>query len=472
MIFTVIQCTLGLVFMLYQRAAISRMFDERLAQHAALIRADVAASLAGLTDMQLRAIMRRRMGATLHEEIFVKVLDERGAIVAASHEARLGPPAGPIVETARTRTTRVIRFSLVDQPADRDVRRIDVRALLLPIESHAGAPYVLLCAIDDAEAHRMLGVSMQVLLVAMPIGLLSAVVSGWFIAGIAVAPLHELSRVARRLSPESIGRSLSQSTYATEVAELQRELENARRRIEHGFLAQERFMSNVSHELKTPIAVILTELQTLRLQDADPQTRDFLRSVEQEMRKLGRLVDSFLLLTRVREGKSRARLERVQVNDLVLDAVGRSGSMATQHAVRLEPSLPSDDDHLDLAVVGEPELLRTMLDNLVRNAIRFSPSEGTVRIEPLVDGATVVIRVRDQGPGIPPELVDRVFDRFAQAKSEERRGRGHGLGLEIAQGIAEMHAGIIRVRNLPEGGCEFSVSLPTAENAVRPDSEA
>lgn len=477
-IFMVIQFTLGLVFMLYQQAAIGRMFDDRLRQHANLVRSDVAASLGDMSDMHLRAIMRRRMGPSLHEEVFVKVFAADGTLLAASHDARLGLPLDAVRQAARASGAHVVRFPL-RRDADAGSRvSTDARALLLPIEAHDGAPHVLLCAVDGSEADRMLGVSLRVLLVALPIGLVSALVSGWFIAGIAVAPLYELGRMARRLSPESIGRTLGESTNSTEVADLQRELENARRRIEQGFMAQERFMSNVSHELKTPIAVLLTELQTLKINDADPEVRDFVRSVEQEMRKLGRLVDSFLLLTKVREGKSRTRLERVQINDLVLDAVGRSASMATQHRVRIEPSLLCDEDQVDLAVVGEDALLCTMLDNLVRNAVRFSPAEGTVFIEPRPTADApgespnadrwIQISVRDQGPGIPPELVDRVFDRFAQAKSEERRGRGHGLGLEIAQGIAELHGGKISVRNLPGGGCEFTVSLPLAAEGVDP----
>lgn len=464
LIFAVIQLTLGLVFMLYQRASINRLFDDRLRLHSNLVRADVAASLADMNDMQLRAIMRRRMGPTLHEDITLGVYNAQGDLLANSGSSPVVPPPGAVRRTLDDSRPRVVRFPLRLHDGDGARDEIMVRAKLIPIESHEGVPHVLLCAIDDSHASAMLGLSFQVLAVTLPIGLLSALVSGWFVAGIATAPLHELGRIARRLSPESIGRRVGLESNSPEVAALQAELENARQRIEKGFLAQARVMSNVSHELKTPIAVILTELQTLKPEGVPPEVGAFLRSVEEELKRLGRLIDSFLLLTRVREGKSSTRLERITVNDLVLDSASQCASMARQHNVTIDPCLLDQDDTLDAAVLGEPELLRTMLNNLVRNAIRFSPERGVVHIEPRVDNGSATITVRDHGTGIPCELIDHIFDRFAQAKSEVRRGRGHGLGLEIAQGIAELHGGLITVRNLDEGGCAFTIALPREGN--------
>jgi signal transduction histidine kinase len=115
---------------------------------------------------------------------------------------------------------------------------------------------------------------------------------------------------------------------------------------------------------------------------------------------------------------------------------------------------------MDTAVAGEPELLRTMLDNLVRNAIRFSPTDERVEVEASVVGDRVKIRVRDYGPGIPAAQLATIFDRFAQAPEEQRKGRGHGLGLAIALGIAELHGGSISAENCEDRGCTFVVELP------------
>lgn len=132
--------------------------------------------------------------------------------------------------------------------------------------------------------------------------------------------------------------------------------------------------------------------------------------------------------------------------------------------------LPDGED-LDVAVLGNCDLLRTVIDNLVRNAIRFTPKDGVVMVSAAVRDDRLTINVRDVGPGIPAELLPRIFDRFSQSKDELRRGRGHGLGLEIAMGITELHGGTIVARNVETGGCEFEVVLPVAQGkAGSPDT--
>jgi two-component system, OmpR family, sensor kinase len=137
--------------------------------------------------------------------------------------------------------------------------------------------------------------------------------------------------------------------------------------------------------------------------------------------------------------------------------------------VRLHAILAEETDR-DLLMIGDPELLRTLVDNLLRNAIRFSPQGSRIDVVVRTDGPdNICICVQDKGPGIPQPLIDRIFDRFAQGRGEEKLGRGSGLGLEIAQGIAELHGGRISASNLDEGGCEFCATLPLATSAA-PDT--
>jgi signal transduction histidine kinase len=138
--------------------------------------------------------------------------------------------------------------------------------------------------------------------------------------------------------------------------------------------------------------------------------------------------------------------------------------MADQYQIVLAPHLCEDGEAPQ--VRGDPALMRTMIDNLVRNAVRFSPKGQTILVTASAEGREAVVRVRDYGSGIPEQIIGRIFDRFVQAPDEQRRGRGHGLGLEISQGIAELHGGRIGARNCPppEGGCEFEVRLPKADN--------
>jgi two-component system OmpR family sensor kinase len=257
-------------------------------------------------------------------------------------------------------------------------------------------------------------------------------------------------------------------TTDDEIARLQEELNSALERLEAGFRAQDEFISNVSHELRTPIAVLLTESQVIKLSTQDQaRWRAFADQVEEQMQHLGGIVESFLTLTRAGLDQQRLR-ELVRINDVVLDSVQSCRAYAARHGVPLVPRLVESEDG-EAQVHGDPELLRTMLDNLVRNAVAHSPEGGAVEIEAVAEDGHLVLRVRDHGPGIPPEYLERVFERFVQVPAGKRAARegrerraGTGLGLAIASNVAQLHMGTIRAANNPDGGCTFTVALPLA----------
>ncbi|MFI4898144.1 MAG: sensor histidine kinase, partial [Phycisphaerales bacterium JB059] len=334
-----------------------------------------------------------------------------------------------------------------------------------------GSRYVLVIAVTSAYTHDQIALLERILMLAGLIGPIAAAIAGWFIAGIAVAPFQRLRGIARQLGPESINEALPvEGEGDPELDRLTQEIEDARQRIHHAFQAQERFLSNVSHEIKTPISVLLVDAQTLQTGGWPQEAKDFVASVEEEMSRLGRLVEGFLTLTRVRDGKGRSRELELPANDLVMESFEHCLPMAQQYGIRLHPELLDADGEIDTNLMGEPALLQSMLDNLVRNAIRFSPEKGTVEIALERVGDVVNLSVRDRGKGIPEGRLDQIFDRFAQAPEERRRGRGHGLGLEIAQGIAELHGGSIRAENRAGGGAAFIVSLPVSGPPTESDA--
>lgn len=486
-----IKLSIGIVFFLYQSRAINDFFNEHLQKRTDGMMTTVIAGTPGMDGDALKAMAIAQSQYAMFSGFILTIYDDQGNVIATTREHGMRTPVDRS-DLGLIAKTRAVWFERV--PADQ-VREFDpdaewARVISRGFRGRDGENYVLAAATADSYAEHMVGLLKRALLVVLPTGVLITGVSGWFIAGLAVRPLEEVRRTAARFSPESIDQKLHVHSSSPELSRLEEELNRARERMALAFAAQERFMSNVSHELKTPIAVLMTEAQTIDLRHADPSVRDFARGVCEEMRRLGSMVDSFLLLTRVREGRALSQNRLCPANDLIMDSVGHCLSMAIQHGVRLDPMLC--DDEPAPCVRGDPSLLRTMLDNLIRNAIRFSPREGMIHVSARVEDGEVVLRVRDHGAGIPVHVIDRIFDRFVQAPEEHRRGRGHGLGLEIAQGIAELHGGQIAVRNcLPEpsmngragsaaegapspDGCEFMVRLPRTTDAAdnRSDSEA
>jgi len=298
-------------------------------------------------------------------------------------------------------------------------------------------------------------------LIGIPIGVIAAAAMAWIMAGRLVRPIQRLATAARAVSPTNLRGRIEVDAADSDIARLQQEWNAALERVERGYRAQGMFLSNVSHELKTPIAVLLSQAQVLHQGATPEELSHFASNVEDEMRTMGRLVESLLLLARVEHGQELVRRENVSVNDVILEAAERTSELARSLDVPLVTNLHlPEEGEAEPELVGDPELLRTMVENLVRNALRFTPRGEPVDLRVSCGRGEASIRVRDRGPGIPREHIERIFERFYQVPGEGTKQRGTGLGLAIARSVAELHRGVIAVRNLEDKGCEFEVRLP------------
>lgn len=459
-IFLIVQLSIAFVFHLYFARAIDDFFADRAIERVDAIAESLRPDIPTITNDELQQLVATRFLLRVGEDVKIDVLDAKGAPVATNL-----PPATTLDPTLFSRASKTddpFSVRTVVQPVGG--RATPDRMSIAPITTSDGRDFFVVLTTSDVNATVMQELTTRMIAAAIPIGILPIALSAYLIAGFAVRPLADIRDLAQRLSPESIDQSIENAPVASEVSEVRKELELARQRIEAGFAAQERFMSNVSHELKTPIAVVLTGAQALKSDELPRSAKEFLRGMTEELEKLARVVDNFLLLTRVRHNKGIIpALESCALRDVLLDSYAGCSSMATLHKVRLSLRVPEGDD-MDATVEGNVDLLRIIFDNLIRNAIRFSPEGEAVEIEAVAGPSLIRVHVRDCGPGIPPALLPRLFDRFSQSKDEERRGRGHGLGLEIALGIAELHRGSITVTNREPKGCEFVVVLPRLQS--------
>ncbi len=339
-----------------------------------------------------------------------------------------------------------------------------LRLVTLPFR-HDGELFFFQAAVRDPILERLLGPFFDLVALGVPVGLVAAMIAAWIIAGRAVHPIQQLSRAAQDVSPRNLGERFEVPTSDEEVARLEDELNSALERIEAAYRAQDQFISNVSHELRTPVAVLLASAQVAKMGERSLEKGyGFVDKAELLLKQLGRVVDCVLVLARA-ELKQPVR-DQVAVLELVLDCLRSCADLAEQSGVHLISTL-QDVKELEpgLVLEGDAELLRTLVENLVRNAISHSPAGANVVLAADRYGPSIRIIVRDRGPGIPPEYLERVFERFVQVPSDSARRDGMGLGLAIANGIAKLHGGTIMVENNEGGGCSFVVQLP----ARRPD---
>jgi signal transduction histidine kinase len=443
------------VVMLYQQAAVNDFFDTRLRGRGEALATEIRARDMAVTDADLDRLVHEGAQFIPYERFLATLYAPSGEVVASN--MRPAPEFAEVSAWAEKGHDGALLLEGVaslsgegdTSPAHGSLRRV---------ADSTGREYSLLVATPGRLVGSMQGLVSRVLLVVLPVGVLASALAGWLISGLALRPLKELRLMAGSLAPESIDTPVAAES-SREASEVRKELEDARTRLRAALHAQDRFISNVSHELKTPVAVLLTEAQTLDQSGLTNDQRVFVNSVVDEMRRLGRMVESFLTLTHLRSGKAVANIRRCAMNDIVMESVSGLTAMARQYDVRVEPRL---EEAGDLAVDGNMELLRIMVDNLIRNAIRFAPGQTPVQARVERDNGHCVLLVTDRGPGIPPDVIERLFDRYSQSSPQPARGRGYGLGLSIAQGIAELHGGKIAARNDDGGGCAFEVRLPAA----------
>ncbi len=224
--------------------------------------------------------------------------------------------------------------------------------------------------------------------------------------------------------------------------------------------AQRQFVADASHEMRTPVAALkgMLELLVDGAKDVPEVRDDFMRTMQFEVDRLGRLVADLLTLAQLEAGSLRVAPVPEFVADL-FDGVARvMRTLAEQAGVRLDVDVPD----ADLRVLADRDRIAQVLLSFTDNAIKHSPQGSTVHLRASHDGDVVRLEVADEGPGIEPEEVTRVFERFYRSGAARAGGTGAGLGLAIAKEIVEAHGSSIDVRSRPGAGTSFAFELPSA----------
>jgi two-component system sensor histidine kinase KdpD len=225
-------------------------------------------------------------------------------------------------------------------------------------------------------------------------------------------------------------------------------------------------LSAVSHDLRTPLAAITGAATSLRDDpDLPPETAaDLVKSVCEEADRLEQLVTNLLEMTKLDAGQIKLKREWVPLEEIIEPAFARYDSRLASHPVSIQ--IPSDCPLLSV----DPVVFQQVFANLIENALKYTPADCAIELTARRDDQCVTIDLRDRGPGLPPGLEHRVFERFFRGPHESARGAG--LGLAICKGIVEAHGGTITGENASDGGARFRIRMPLARNAPSADTMA
>jgi heavy metal sensor kinase len=360
-------------------------------------------------------------------ESYAQLVTAGGAVV------QFTGPLGPAPVLTPPEVQRALRTSIMGE-RDR-VHGLDEpsRFLAVPV-NRQGRRYVLLVGATLENRAETLASLRDQLLLAGPIALLVATGAGYLLAGLSLRPVDSMRRRAASISAERPGERLPVPHTRDELERLGETLNQMLDRLEEALVTERSFVADAGHELRTPLALLRTELElALRHSASADELRVAVQRSSQEVDRLAQLAEDLLLLARSHGGELPLRVELLDAGDLLTSVASRFEWRA-QAAGR--PIVIEQPD--GLRIQGDQLRLEQALGNLVDNALRYG--EGTVRVAARPASAMVELHVTDEGGGFPPEFLGRAFERFSRYDHARTRG-GAGLGLAIVRTIAEAHGG-------------------------------
>lgn len=377
----------------------------------------------------------------------VQVVDQNNRVVAASPGADSAVSLVTAEELARVRQGRRLTVSGERASSDEPLRVVAVRA-----DVRAG-PRTVLVATDLGRVLDSARLLQRGLLFGGPLIIAAMAALTWWFVGLTLRPVAALQRGAAALSATGLARSrLPVPDAEDEIHQLATTLNNMLDRLDTATTKQRQFIGDAAHELRSPIASLRLQLEVAQRLDDAGGVRELTEDALKDVDRLSNLIDDLLTLARSDErGPVRARIP-LRLDELV--ATVADGYRDVRVPVRV-------DTPEAVTVVGDRDGLRRVLVNLLDNGVRYARSEVTVSVRVQQDGA--LLRVRDDGPGVPANKRERVFDRFYRLDTARSREQGGtGLGLPIVREIVNAHGGSVILRD-NEPGLLVEVRLPTSQ---------
>lgn len=332
---------------------------------------------------------------------------------------------------------------------------------------YLGRTTVVAVSLADTEATvaKLVNVSLAVNLAVLLLTGLAA----WWIAKLGLLPLRKIEDTAAQIAAGDLSRRVPAGSPNTEIGRLSSSLNGMLGQIEQAFTDRaqseaklRRFIQDASHELRTPVASIRGHAEMWRTgvtQDLD----QVMGRIESESIRMGNLVDDMLLLARLDQSRP---LEQEPVDLLMIatDVVVDARALQPERSVELTAETGNEPP----VVVGDEPRLRQVLSNLMMNALRHTPESAAVTMTVKTSADSVTITVHDEGPGIPADVVSKIFDRFYRAHAgRSRDAGGAGLGLAIVRSTTEAHGGTVQCHSTLGKGTTFTVQLPLASGDDR-----
>jgi heavy metal sensor kinase len=281
---------------------------------------------------------------------------------------------------------------------------------------------------------------------------------GWWLASRAIRPIEDISATAVKIAAGDLSQRISTTETESELGRLTTVLNSTFARLEAAFNHQVRFTADASHELRTPVTVILTQTQSaLARERSSEEYRETLAACRRAAQRMRTLTESLLQLARIDAGEDMMKHERLDLSQVVRESLELIRPLAAERQLQIHSALPT------VACHGDPERLGQVVVNLLTNAVHYNREQGEIRVSVSVENGSALVKVTDTGEGIPAEDIPHIGERFYRVDKSRSRQQGHtGLGLAICRAIIEAHSGALEVCSQVNVGSTFTVRLPAS----------
>jgi heavy metal sensor kinase len=321
-----------------------------------------------------------------------------------------------------------------------------------------GVPLSVQVAASLHEVQEGLRDLIWILLATTPLVLAIASMGGYWMSRRAFAPVDAITREAKAIGADNFSQRLAVPKTGDELQRLSETLNEMIGRLDEAFQRITRFTADASHELRTPLALMRTTAElSLRGEQPQQEYRESLEQILAELERTSHLVENLLLIARADSGGAQLQLSDMDLIQTVQEACLQAAPLFQAKHIQFDSQIP---DH-PIAVKGDAQALRRLFLILIDNAVKSTPSGGSVNVSAGQTNDTAVVTVIDTGIGIPSDGLPHIFERFYRVdKARSREQGGAGLGLSIAHWIVEAHGGRIRVENEVGVGTALEVSFP------------
>lgn len=299
------------------------------------------------------------------------------------------------------------------------------------------------------------------LLLVLPIALLVSTVGGYFMASRALRPIDQMTQTAKTITASDLNQRIQYQGPADEIGRLAQTFDAMLDRLQAAFVRERRFTGDAAHELRTPLTALKGRIDVTLSRRRQPETYiETLQEMEEQVDRLIRLSSDLLFMSRLEQDKFQLQLEPIELEEFLGVVVDQIRPLTVAKNITLTQTIPAD-----LIIEGDIDLLIRLFLNLLDNAIKYTPDNGRIAISATQDKTSTTISIRDSGPGITPDHLPHLFERFYRVEDDRSRrlsANGHGgagLGLAIANEITRAHIGTIDAQSELGQGTTFNITF-------------